>query len=103
MNKRSPDVTSGEHCIHWLPALCICRTPTDAACRGLNRASSADYSEQHNHDGDHQQDVDKATKGIGRYQPKQPQNEQNDGNGIEHDESPWVRLSQPLDWDDLNL
>ena len=103
MNKRSPDVTSGEHRIHYLPAMCICRTPTDAAYRGLNRASSADDSEQHNHDGDHQQDVDESAKGVGRYQPQQPQNEQNDGNGIEHGESPSVRLPQPLDWGGLNL
>jgi hypothetical protein len=48
-------------------------------------ASSANHSQQDNHDGDHQQNVNETAHGVGSDQAKQPQDEHNDGNGIEHD------------------
>jgi hypothetical protein len=46
---------------------------------------SIDHSQQDHHDSDHQKNVYETTHGVGSDQAKQPQDEHNDGNGIEHD------------------
>jgi hypothetical protein len=48
-------------------------------------ASSVNYSQQDNHDSDHQQNVNETAHGIRSNYPQQPQDEHNDGNGIKHD------------------
>jgi len=57
------------------------------------RASATDDSEQYNNDGDNQKNVDKTAKGIGRDQPKKPQDDQNHCNRIEHDKYPFCSAS----------
>jgi hypothetical protein len=48
-------------------------------------ASTPNDPQQDDHDGDHQQNVNKATHGVRRDQTQQPQDEHHYGNGIEHD------------------
>jgi hypothetical protein len=48
-------------------------------------ALSPDYSQQDNHDRNHQQNVNEAAHGVRGDQPQQPQDEHYYGNGIEHD------------------
>jgi hypothetical protein len=47
--------------------------------------SSVNQSKQDHHDGDHQKNVNETAHSVGSNQSKQPQDEHNDGNGIEHD------------------
>jgi hypothetical protein len=54
----------------------------------LKRTSTADDSQQDNHNGDYQKDVDKTTQGIGRDQSKYPQDKQNNSNRIKHGNTP---------------
>ena len=54
----------------------------DSGCRSVQHPASADHSQEHNHDGDHQQYMDEATHRGGGHQPQQPQDEQNYGKGI---------------------
>jgi hypothetical protein len=51
----------------------------------LQLASSVNHPEQNYHDSDNQQNMNEATHGVRSDYPKQPQDEHNDGNGIEHD------------------
>jgi hypothetical protein len=46
---------------------------------------SVDDSDQYDHDRDHQQNVYEAAHGVRGNDSQQPQNEHDDGNGIEHD------------------
>jgi hypothetical protein len=48
-------------------------------------ASTTDQAHQDHDDGDDQQDVDETANGIGSDQAKQPQDDKNYGNGVEHD------------------
>jgi hypothetical protein len=50
-----------------------------------NGALTIDDSEQDNHDGNHQQNVNEAAHGVRSDQPQQPQDEHYYSNGIEHD------------------
>jgi hypothetical protein len=47
--------------------------------------STVNQSNQNYHDCDHQQNVNETAHGFGSDQAKQPQDEHNNGNGIEHD------------------
>lgn len=51
-------------------------------CR--SEATSVDDLEQDDDDRDHQQDVDEAADGGRGRSPEQPQDEQYDGDGVEH-------------------
>jgi hypothetical protein len=48
-------------------------------------ASATDQAHQDHDDGDDQQDVDETADGVGGDQAKQPQDDKNYGNGVEHD------------------
>jgi hypothetical protein len=48
----------------------------------LERFSSADDSEQHKDDGNHQENVDEAIYRVRRNQSQQPQENQDDGDGV---------------------
>jgi hypothetical protein len=48
-------------------------------------ASSSDDSQQDNHDGNYQQNVNETAHGVGSNQPQQPQDEHYYCNGIEHE------------------
>jgi hypothetical protein len=48
-------------------------------------ASSSNHVHQYNHDSDYQQNVNEPTHGVRSYQPQQPQDKHNNGNGIKHD------------------
>jgi hypothetical protein len=64
-------------------------------------ASATDQAHQDHDDGDDQQDMDETADGIGGYQTEQPQDDENDGNCIEHDSVllvdgvavPWIPVS----------
>lgn len=53
----------------------------DPVAKGM---SSANDSEQDDHDSDHQKYVNETTEGVGSDQSKKPQDEQNNGNRIQH-------------------
>lgn len=56
----------------------------------------ADDSEQDYHDGDHQENMDQTAHRVGTHQPQEPQDEQNDGDGIEHgDILSWLNSNSP--------
>jgi hypothetical protein len=48
-------------------------------------ASATDQAHQDHDDGDDQQDMDETADGVGSYQTEQPQNDEYDGNCVEHD------------------
>jgi hypothetical protein len=60
--------------------------------QGSHGVSPANDSKQDDHDGDHQKDVYETAYGVGSDQSKQPQNEQNNSDGIEHGKYPLVDL-----------
>lgn len=75
-------------CEHWLSQHASYRLfgqdtvlSADPVAKGM---SSANDSEQDDHDSDHQKYVNETTEGVGSDQSKKPQDEQNNGNRIEH-------------------
>jgi hypothetical protein len=75
-------------CEHWLSQHANYRLfgqdtvlSADPVAKGM---SSANDSEQDDHDSDHQKYVNETTEGVGSDQSKKPQDEQNNGNRIEH-------------------
>jgi hypothetical protein len=50
----------------------------------LKPAASANDTKQDDDDGDNQQDVDQAAHGDRSHEAKQPENQQDDDDGIEH-------------------
>jgi hypothetical protein len=64
--------------------------PAPGAPKSSKRALTADDPEQDNDDGDDQQDVNKAAQRVGGDQAEQPEDDQNDCNGIEHDGFPFL-------------
>src|SRR4030095_8588537 len=48
------------------------------------RAAACNQLYQHHDNGDHQKDVDEATHSVGTDQSQEPQNDQNNSNGVEH-------------------
>ena len=59
--------------------------------------SPADDSEQDDHDGDHQKNVDETAHGVGSDKSKKPQDDQNNSNRIDHGYYPFVLLTQAFD------
>jgi hypothetical protein len=55
------------------------------AAMSILYASTTDQAHQDHDDGDDQQDVDETANGVGGDQAKQPQDDENYGNGVEHD------------------
>jgi hypothetical protein len=53
----------------------------------------ADDVDQDRDDGDHQQNMDKATHGVGSYQSQEPQDDENDGDCVEHVDYPFQVVS----------
>ena len=51
-----------------------------------NDAAPADDPEQDDDDGNHDEDVDEPAQRVGSDQPQKPQDDQNDGNGVQHRE-----------------
>jgi hypothetical protein len=51
----------------------------------LKRSASANDPEQDHHDGNDQKHMDEAPYGIGTHQSQQPQDDQDNSNGIKHD------------------
>jgi hypothetical protein len=47
-------------------------------------APSTDKVNKNHDDGNHQENMDETSHGVGRNEPEQPQYDQNDRNGIEH-------------------
>jgi hypothetical protein len=56
----------------------------------LNGFATADHPEQDDHDGNNQENVDESAHGRGSNESQQPENDKNDGNGIEHGLYPFV-------------
>jgi hypothetical protein len=52
--------------------------------RSNNGPAALNYTDDQNHDGKHQQNVDIAVEGVGRDQSQRPQYEQNHRNGPKH-------------------
>jgi hypothetical protein len=48
-------------------------------------AASTDQAHQDHDDGNDQQDVDEAADGVGSHQAKQPENDEYNGDSVEHD------------------
>src|ERR1035437_283477 len=60
------------------------------------RTAPADDSEQDYHDGDNQENMDEAAHGVGSHQAQEPQDDQNDGDGIKHvDILSWLNSNSP--------
>jgi hypothetical protein len=53
-------------------------------------ASSADDPEQDDHESDHQENMNETAYGVGGDKSEQPQDEQNNSDGIEHGKYPLV-------------
>jgi len=68
----------------------IYRTRTGAEYRriALNGGAPLDHPEQYNHDSDHDKDMDKSAEREGGDQPKEPEDDQDDSNGVKHLGSP---------------
>jgi predicted signal transduction protein with EAL and GGDEF domain len=56
--------------------------------------ASADHSEQDDHEGDHQKNVDETAHGGGGDKPQEPEDQENNSNGIEHGNRPFVPAFQ---------
>src|SRR5689334_17517631 len=50
-------------------------------------APALDDPQQHDEDGEDEQQVDEPAHGVRRHQPENPQHDQDDGDGPEHDSS----------------
>jgi hypothetical protein len=61
------------------------RSSDDGQVLQVLYSSAADQANQNHDDGDNQQDVDEATNGVRRDQAEQPQDQEYDGDCIEHD------------------
>jgi hypothetical protein len=55
-----------------------------------DRFSSACHSKQYDNNGNHQKNMNKTACGVGGDQSQEPQYEQNNSDGIEHDNYPFV-------------
>jgi hypothetical protein len=56
-----------------------------AACNsGLKWFSTAYHAQQHDHNRDNKQDMNKAAQGVRSYEPQQPQNGQHNSDGVKH-------------------
>ena len=66
--------------------------------KGSLATSPADDSEQDDHDGDYQKNVDETAHGVGSDQSKKPQDDQNNSNYIDHGYFPFVLLTKTFDW-----
>jgi hypothetical protein len=53
------------------------------------RFSPADNPQQDDNEGDYQKNVNETADGVGSDEAKQPQDEENDSNGIQHGEFPF--------------
>jgi hypothetical protein len=51
---------------------------------------SADDSQQDNHYGNYQKEVNEPAQGIGGNEPQDPQYDQNSGNSVKHDYRPFI-------------
>ena len=51
----------------------------------LQNRSAANQAQQYHYNGDDQQNMDKATQRVGSDQAKQPQDDENNSNGVQHE------------------
>jgi drug/metabolite transporter (DMT)-like permease len=79
--------------VRWRPAAVVTSVSTPeaarrVACNPWLDASPADESHQEQHDGNHQQHIDEIAHRVAAHQTQQPQNDQDDRDGLEHFTSP---------------
>ncbi len=52
--------------------------------------SSAEYAQDYGDDGNHQEDVNESSHGVGAHQAEEPEDDENDGDSFEHEVINWV-------------
>jgi hypothetical protein len=58
--------------------------PVSEFAKWSNGTAPANDPEQDYHDGNNQKNMNKAAHGVGCHQSQEPQDDQNDGDGIKH-------------------
>ena len=82
----------------WMGRIHLCYSPSKKIIMGSKRLSAADDTQQNNYDGNDKQDVDKPAHRIRWNDSKQPKQNQNKGDCVEHKSLPFLSCESGSWW-----